>query len=583
MSTKETKEKKPKKIKEPKSPQQKENFKRRILGLLIGLIGVFLLLFVIFYTVSRVFRPIDFATMLPKDSTIGLVQINVNPRHEQIKRFYSILNKFEVYHPTSIQNILNEKFEINFEEDVEPWLNRQVGAALLEKPKADGEFDVVFFVETRDKGETKKFLESRGLQSKEDYLIADNYKGADIYRYALSQTFNFVFLNNYLIVADNDEVLKTIIDTDKTSELKLIEKPQYQKVSQNLPITTLVFTYVDIEKLIKFLKYNDQFMSEKGRELLAFEPFLRIYKAYGTTALMESNNIAVQSFTMLDDNYLEGRDFLNFDSKFRAHFLDLVPQDVKLYAGGLNLQKQFHRYSEIFNVGGEVSYLIFEGALRSIKNEYFGEEINLEEDLYPLMQSEYLIAVNGEGDDQATTIVLGLKDPLRDKDKIEVIAESFIRKSALLSPKVVEVELEDGTISKEIQTVPEEITKSQEEYKGYIIDVLNVGTQLWGVYYLILDDKLIITTKLDSMKQTIDLFINKNESFNAGPVSRESIQPVIRTSDEVMFFDLDHVLQNYKVEGFEWMDPYIEPFKYLSIGKNYFKDGISTITNITIQ
>jgi len=575
--------KKSKKTKEPKSPQQKENFKRRIVGLFIGLIGVFLLLFVIFYTVSRVFRPDDFAIMLPKDSTIALMQINVNPRHEQVQRFYNSLNKFEVYHPNSIQNMLNERLDLDFEQDVEPWLNRQVGFALLEKDQPEGQFDIVFFVETRDKGETKRFLESRGLQSKEDYLIADEYNGNEIYRYALSQTFNFAFINNYLVVGDNDAVIKTIIDADSNSDMRLIEKPEYQKVSQNLPITTLAFGYVDIEKLITFLKTNDQFMSEKGRELLAFEPFLRIYKSYGFTAIMENNSVAMQTFNLLDGNYLEGRDFINFDTKFRAHFLELVPQDVKLYAGGLNLRKQFQRYSEIFSVGGEVSYLIFEGALRAVKNDYFGEEINLEEDLYPLMQSEYLIAVTGEGDAQATTIILGLKDPLRDKDIIEVIAESFIRKSALLSPKVVEVELEDGTVSKEIQTVPEEITKSEEEYRGYTINVLNIGNQNWGVYYIIIDDKLIITTKLDSMKKSIDLFIDASTSFKVSDISRENIQPVIRTSDEVLFFNMNYVFESIITEKPEWLDEYVEPFKYLSLGKNYFKDGISTINYITIK
>ncbi len=583
MDQKQTKEKKPKKEKTKKTPLQKENFKRKMAGLFIGLIGVFLLLFVIFYTVSRVFRPEDFATMLPKDSTIALVQLNINPGHEQVQRFYNSLSQFEVFHPNSIINLVNEKLDINYETEVEPWINRQVGAALLEKGKQKGETDLVFFVETRDKGETKKFLESRGLQSKDDYLISDEYNGNEIYRYALSQTFNFTFINNYLVVGDNQEVIKTIIDSSKDSKNRLIESPEYQKVSQNLPITTFAFSYVDVQKLINFLKTNDQFMSEKGRELIAFEPFLRIYKAYGLTVTMEDKSVAVQTFELLDNNYLGGRDFINFDSKFRAKFLELIPQDVKFYAGGLNLQKQLQRFSEIFSVGGEVSYLIFEGAVRSLKSEYFGDEISLEDDIYPLLQDEYLLAVTGEGDSQATTIILGLEDPLRDKDIIDVIAESFIRKSALLAPKVVEVELEDGTISKEIQTVPYEITKSEEDYKGYSINVLKVGNEKWGVFYIIVDDKLIITTKLDSIKKSIDLFIDPSSSFQTSEISKSNIQPVIRTSDEVIFFDLDYLFNNFITDKPEWIAPYLEPFQYMSLGKNYFKDGISTINYIKIK
>jgi hypothetical protein len=577
------KEKKPKKVKIKKTPQQKENFKRKITGLFIGLLGIFLLLFVIFYTVSRVFRPDDFATFLPKDSTIALVQININPRHEQVQRFYNSLSPFEIFHPNSIENLINEKLDINYESEVKPWINRQIGAALLEKKQHESEADLVFFIETRDKGETKKFLESRGLKSKEDYLISDEYNGNEIFRYALSQTFNFTFINNYLVVGDNEEVIKSIIDSSKDSKKRLIEAPEYKKVSQNLPITTFAFAYLDVHKLINFLKTNDQFMSEKGRELIAFEPFLKIYKAYGITVSMEDKSIAIQSFDLLDSNYLQGRDFMNFDTKFRAKFLELIPQNVKFYAGGLNLRKQLQRFSEIFNVGGEVSYLIFEGALRSLKSEYFGDEINLEDDLYPLLQEEYLLAVTDEGDAQATMVILGLKDPLLDKDSIDVIAESFIRKSALLAPKVVEVELEDGTVSKEIQTVPYEITKSKQEYKGYSINVLKVGNENWGVFYIIIDDKLIITTKLDSIKKSIDLFIDPATSFQTSEINKSNIQPVIRTSDEIIFFDLEYLFDNFITEKPEWLAPYLEPFKYMSFGKNYFKDGISTINYIKIK
>jgi hypothetical protein len=234
-------------------------------------------------------------------------------------------------------------------------------------------------------------------------------------------------------------------------------------------------------------------------------------------------------------------------------------------------------------VGGEVSYLIFEGALRSLKSEYFGDEINLEDDLYPLLQEEYLLAVTDEGDAQATMVILGLKDPLLDKDSIDVIAESFIRKSALLAPKVVEVELEDGTVSKEIQTVPYEITKSKQEYKGYSINVLKVGNENWGVFYIIIDDKLIITTKLDSIKKSIDLFIDPATSFQTSEINKSNIQPVIRTSDEIIFFDLEYLFDNFITEKPEWLAPYLEPFKYMSFGKNYFKDGISTINYIKIK
>lgn len=577
------KNKAPKTPKKPKDPIKKENFRKRLVGLLIGLVGVFLLLFVIFYTVSRVFRPVDFATMLPKDNTIALMQVNVNKSHEQVRRFYNALNKFETYHPNSIENMLNEQFDINYEKEIKLWLNRQIGFAVLKKDNEESLYDLVYFFETKNISETKDFMESRGLESQDDYLLNDEYNGEEIYRYALSQSYNFVFLNNYMIVSESQGALKQIVDTHNNSDLRLIESPDYQKISQNLPITTLLFGYVDVAKLVEYLKTNEEFMADKGMDLLAFEPFLKIYKSYGLTGMIENKNFAVQTFTVLDKGYLGGKDLLNFDSKFQAEFLKLLPEDVKAYSGGMNLTKQFQRYSEIFGVGGEVSYLIFEGALRSLKSEYFGDEIELEADLFPILQKEYLIAVTGEGPEQATTLMFGLKDPVNDKNKISNIAESFVRKSALLAPKVVEVELEDGTKAEEIVTSEDTIEKTEEEYHGYSINSLDVGDPSWGIYYILLDDQLIISTKLETIKSIIDLFIDSSGNFRSSTVFRENVSPVLRTSDEIIFLDTHYVIDNYFSENPEWMAGYLEPFSVISIGKNYFKDGISTINYIKIK
>lgn len=577
------KNKVPKAPKKIKDPIKKENFRKRLIGLFIGLIAIFFLLFVIFYTVSRVFRPVDFATMLPKENTIALMQVNVDNGHEQIRRFYNTLNKFEAYHPNSIQNIINEQLDLTYDKEVKPWLNRQIGFAVIEKNNVEGLYDMVYFLETKNIADTMNFMESRGLESQDDHLLNDEYKGEKIYRYALSQSYNFVFLNNYLIVSENQGALKQIVDSYGNAELRLIESSDYQKVSQNLPITTLFFGYVDIAKLVGYLKTNEEFMADKGVDLLAFEPFLKIYKSYGFTGMIENSNIAVQTFTVLDKGYLEGKDLLNFDSKFQAEFLQLLPEDVKAYAGGMNLTKQFQRYSEIFGVGGEISYLIFEGAIRSLKSEYFGDEIDLEADLFPILQKEYLIAVTGEGSEQATTLMFGLKDPINDKDKIGNIAESFIRKSALLAPKVVEVELEDGTIAEEIVTSEYTIKKTEEEYHGYSINSLDVGNPSWGIYYILLDDQLIISTKLKTVESIIDLFIDSSGNFRSSSVFRENVSPVLRTSDEIIFFDISYFIENYFTENPEWLSGYLEPFSFISIGKNYFKDGISTINYVKIK
>jgi hypothetical protein len=553
-------------------------FTRRVVGLVVGLIGILLLVFIIFAVFSRVFRPQDIAVMLPKDGVVAVMQVSTNSNNEQIQRFYDELNKYELYHPDTLKALISGIIEVDFDKDIYPWINRQVGAALVEKQGEKGQIDVLLFFETKDKNATLEFLKSRGLKTQEDYLLTTNYNGVDIYRYALSQTYNFMFIGSYLVMASNEVVLQSVID----SKTKLNSNPAYQKISQNLPINSLFFVYTDTGKLIDILKNNEGFMSEKGRELLAFEPFLKLYKAFGATAVMENGNLAIQTFTSLDEEYLSGKELIGFDTKFRSNLLDYVSEDVVFYVGGFDLQKQINRYSDLMSAGGEVSYLIFEGVLQSQKDKYLGQEIDLDEDVYPLLNGEYAFVVNKNDKNESVSLLLELADPLRDRDKVESIVDSFVRKSAILAPKVVEVELEDGTKMQEIQTVPEEISRSTENYNGYEINVLTVGTNTWGFYYIIIDNILVISTHQSQIHASIDLFGNSDESLKNGAVFRESISPVIRTTDEVLYFDLGYALNKFGLMP-ELFAGYLEPFKSVGSGTNYFKDGISSIHYIKID
>jgi len=557
-------------------------FTRRAMGLIIGLVGIFLLVFIVFYVISRVFRPQDLATMLPKDNVVALMQVNTNPNHEQVQRFYERLGKYDMYHLDTVKLFINETLGTDFDKAIAPWVGRQIGIALLDKSENKGQSDVLLFVEIKNKSEAMDFLASRGLKSNEDYLLNDDYEGVKIYRYALSQTYNFMFLNSYLVIANNQAVLQSVIDADKQHGGQLISNEHYKKISQNLPINTLVFSYVDVEKLLTLLKNNEGFMSEKGRELFAFEPFLRVYSSFGMTGLMENGNLAVQTFTSLNEDYVSGKNFINFDTKFRADLLDYVSDNLVFYSGGLDLQKQIYRYEDIMNAGGEVSYLIFEGMLESFKNKYLGKEINLDEDVYPLIQGEYAFAINKNENNEAVSILLELADPLRDRDKIESIMDSFVRKGAILAPKIVDIELEDGTTMQEIQTVPEEISRSTEDYHGYEINVLTVGTQQWGVYYIILGNTFVATSQQDQVHASIDLFIDSKNSVRNGNVFRELISPVIRTTDEAMYLNVKYIFEKMNLIP-EAFTKYLEPFKSVSMGTNYFKDGISSIYYIKIN
>jgi len=557
---------------------------KKTLGLTLAAIGAFLLVFVAFYTISRIFRPPSLANFLPSETTVAVVQININPNNDQVKSFFDALDDYAIYNQNSLTFVFDEFFNTDFDVDIQPWIGRQIGVVLLEKENVDGAVDNAFFIEVKNQAKALEFMESRGLQSEEDYILSDDYTENKIYRYALSHSFKFTFVAGNLVIAENEEALKSIIDVEAGRVDSLINTNLYQKISQNLPINSIIFAYSDFAKVNNILKSNGAFMSEKGRELLAFQPFIKLYKALGVSFIVENGDLAIQTFTALDEEYLAGRDFINFDTKFRANLLKFMQKDVLVYAGGIDLKKQLQRYSDFFSSGGEVSYLVFEGMLRAQKSKYFGDEITLEDDIYPLLQGEYAVAMTGTADDSAFMIMLEMLDPIRDRDNIETIIDSFIHKGAMLAPQVFEVELEDGTTVSEIRTVPEEIIRSTEDYHGYEINVLSSsGNGVFTAYYIMLDDIFILSTNKIHLEKSIDLFIDPSSSMQESDIFAEIISPVIRTSDEIIMTDISYLIENFGNSFPAEILPYFKPFQNIAIGRNYFKDGISSNYYIKIN
>ena len=78
--------------------------------------------------------------------------------------------------------------------------------------------------------------------------------------------------------------LKSVVDADDKHEKQLISDDLYQKVSQNLPVNYIMFSYVDMGRSREVLKQNEAFMGQKGKELLAFEPFLKLYDSFGAVS-----------------------------------------------------------------------------------------------------------------------------------------------------------------------------------------------------------------------------------------------------------------------------------------------------------
>ncbi len=567
-----------KKKKERKlSPESRQ----KIRGGLLVLIGIFALSFIGWFLFGKMFRPEYLAEMLPADSTVAIMEVNIDGQSGQVKQFYDLMKRYPVYQHDGIVKLLTLVLPVDFAKEVEPWLGRRAGIALLSTEKK-GELARIYFVESRDHGLTLEFMRSRAMAEAGEELTVTEYAGHKLYGYTLGHLFEFSFIKNYLVVAENQDSLKSLVDR-MTKESTLENESSYRKVANNLPQGALVSGYVNMDKLFGILSANDSFLARKGQDLVAFQPYISIFNGTGFTCFADNGKFVIQSFVSINNERLRDGKFITYSEKFRGNLMSFAPEQPVFLAAGHDMTKEINRLKEIFTGGTDTSSYVFDGLIEAQKEIYFGKDIKLEEDVYPLLGGEYLIAVESSFEDPEITLILELANRSRDVQRLEKIMSAFEQTGGFFTPKIQEVVLPDGTRGQEIVASPEKIERFEETYEDTVINDLKLGETGWHLYYSVVDDMALISTDKNTLKNTIDRVLKDIPgSFATTNFYDRIVSQLMRTADGLFVMKIGALTEIMGLNEDEILKPYLLPFSNLSVGKNYFTDGISSIYNLEI-
>jgi len=551
--------------------------RQKIRGGLLMLIGLFSLAFIGWFLFGKMFRPQYIAEILPSGDTLAVLEINTDGAASQPKQFYELMTKYPVYGKDALVKLMTYILPVDFAKDVEPWLGRRVGLALVKAPSS-GQMERIYFVESRDHEMTLKFLKSRALQAANEEVTSRDFKGYKVYGYSVSHLFEFTFINNYLVLAENGKTMESVLEKIAVGGQKLADDPAYAKATNNLPQGSLVFGYADFRSIYETLSADQDFMARKGQDFMAFKPFLAVFKSAGMTVFAEKDKFAIQSFTNLDKEALKDGEYITFSEKYRGNLLSISGEQPVLLAGGHDLTKEINRLQELFRGGTNTSALIFEGLLEAQKQVYLGKEISLKDDVYPLLTGEYLFTVDNSLEKPQMSLILEMTDKTRDLPRFEKIVNAFQNTSGIFSPKIQTVTLPDGTVGQEIVASPEQVEKYDEKYGAKDLVTLKLGNTGWNIFYAAVEDKLLISTNKDLLKNMIDRADGvMPTSLVSSPFYAKILGPVMSTADEIINIKMGALTQALGLNENEILKPYLLPFANLAVAKNYFTDGISTI------
>ena len=551
---------------------------------LFFVVGVAFLLFAGFFLFEKIFKSESLANFLPADNTVAYFELTVDKNAGQVKNFFNIMGKHKVYQTDHLIQAVKNIIPFDYAKDLEPWIGRKLGLALIKPPEQSTPAKLALFVEMRKINKTMDFLKSRILAGTGDELISESYKGFSLYHFKLCQNFNVLLLGNYAVFAENASLLLQIADGQLKARGKLKNDATYQKVANNLPHNALGFLFINTNKFFNLFLTDPLFQSQKTKDLLALQPFFKIFQAEGFVLLANGKNLNIQSFTSVDQSELNGMSYLTFSDKYKSQLLSLAGENPVLLAGGHNLHKELQRIQEILKAGTKASSVIFEGLLEAQKQKYFGKNVSIAQDFYPLLKNEYLITVDNNFEKPVINIFLEITDKISDSERFEKIINAFIKTGAIFSPHIQQVTLSDGTKGEEIVANTEEITRSSEQYENTNITILKPGNLPWKINYAFLDKILFVSTDLETLKNNINRHTGHapTQNFTKTDYFQSSIKPLLYSADEFFHLKTGALTDILGLKENPNLKDFLDPFTNLAVTKNYFDDGISTIYLIDV-
>ncbi len=545
--------------------------KKKLFGGILTVIMLAILISVGYLLFQKAFRPQPIAKFLSEESTVAILEINSNFEHNQLRKTFNLLKKYPQYSKGEVIKYAEKFSTFNYKQDIEPWLGREIGVALLNSKKEAGKINTLFFAEFLSSQNLVKFIEKKDP--------AENiYKEQKTY--LISGSLYVTKIGNYAFFSKDQQAIYELIDAQSPETAKLYNSSKYRKVENNLPLSRTAFLYFNFDQINEGFLHYFPFLTEKGLSMGLLKPFLRTFDGEGLAVVAMDNNFAIQSFLGLNEDVTKNFEHLGSQENYDATLTNYISLDTIAFWGGENLENQLNRLIEILGGENDSAMMTFDTIARNYVHKYFGTDMDFRQDVLSLFKDEYAFVMEQIGEKNIYKFLFELSSD-NDISKIEELADGFAGVGAVFEPKIVEHTLEDGTVGREVVAIPEEILKNEIKYNDIVIHELKMGTQGWGIYYAILNDIGVVSTELDGVKNTSDLVKDGKNSLRSTVIFKNEISPVLNSSDELNYFNLGKFLK--LIFKGEKIPDFLGIIESLSSGRNYFNNGVVTINYLHIK
>ena|GEM_PF-4701355 len=503
--------------------------------------ALILLILISIFLWKYILRPAPLADILPLEDTVFYAQINVDPKNPQTSAFFDNL------YLDNLSVDIKNQYQI-LSEDIKPWISKSIGIAVILFQNNLGVKPIVF-AEVKNKSEAKKFLQKIAIKFKNDYPQENKYGKFTIYTYKFSQNFAFAFIDNYLAAAENIEVMENFIDKISASFTPVSKIEEYKNANSDYFDLSLGHAYINPNLLISAAILSDKFSEEQKYLISNLKPVADSFKNVFIKIDAEKDYIKIKDITNLKSVFLKNQE------EYEASLANYMPQDISLFYGGSNITQQIESFGrhvkDIINI--QIKSLI-------------GDSILFERDILPLLKGEYAFAIENNG---SVLFAFKADDPISIDKQIKTLMTALKRSRLMLKTKIVEVELPNGDRQKESIEAENMVISSETDYKGFKISGVKIENAVWGVYYTLINNVVLIGSNESAMKNMIDSFI-EGKTLASSDTFKIFIKPLIRNSDEIFY-----------MSAAKYFD--LKPISIITAGRKYEGSVIKTVYYLTKQ
>jgi hypothetical protein len=540
-------------------------FKDKFLLAVAGL-GIILLIVFILYLTWFASSQKSIAHFLPDDKTVAYIEFKDFVLPAKLENNKSLFQeKFE--------QVFKKLFNADFKFAVK-WANGRFGMVLIEN--IDGKSTPVIFMQTGSRRETLNFFKQFALPEEE--LTKSGTIRLPIYSYPQSQSFNFAFIGPYTFIADSISPIKMIQETYSGERPALINQKDYQKSLSNLPRQDWVRGYINFQSL----NFKDDIAIKN-----IIEPLKNVINHIAFTVRKNLDGFHFNTFVNLAPELLSLKENNRDKTRFAYKLTDdISAKDLALYIGGANLSQEWQNTLDTIANLNPAYGIILEGIIRAQISKVFGDNVDLRNDFYPLFEGEYALAIGKSEEKNRLNISLILSNSDQEfaKTKLAKMMDGFKYLAAQFAPKLREVVLPDGTISRELVADTSKLQETSETYEGYEVHCVEVVNTSSGFCYTVTDELIVIANNRDTATGTIDLTLSPKYMLSQHQPFRQTISNLSKVSDEITFIDIQKFMSLIADKPLGILiEPFLKEFNAVSWVKHYFDDGMSTEGYILIK